>query len=190
MDRHLPPADLELHLRKTTGLKPTLPFRFPISRAMAQSATHRQIQTSGIMRRISPSWKQRVPPKALTLLAKSLPASLDYPAKSPGFLESRSRITRPKTTRSTSAGDPDTREDADVSSGAVIHVLRLFSHDQNGADGEVGLQSSGLVLKKCEMGGDKLQRIDFQHFCTKGCISRCAANGTRRHLRFHSYHSG
>jgi hypothetical protein len=60
--------------------------------------------------------------------------------------------------------DPDTKDDADVSPGDVIHILHLFSHDKNGADGEVGLYSSGLVLKRCSTGEEEYRRIGFRHF--------------------------
>jgi hypothetical protein len=60
--------------------------------------------------------------------------------------------------------DPDTKEDADLSSGEVIHILRLFSHDKNGVDGEVGLTSSGLVLERCRTAEEEYRRIGFQHF--------------------------
>lgn len=59
---------------------------------------------------------------------------------------------------------PDTKEDADLSPGDVIYILRLFSHDKNGADGEVGLTSSGLVLQRCGTGEEEYRRIGFQHF--------------------------
>lgn len=60
--------------------------------------------------------------------------------------------------------DPDTKEDANLSLGEVIHILRLFSRDKNGANGEVGLTSSGLVLKRCRTAEEEYRRIGFQHF--------------------------
>jgi hypothetical protein len=59
--------------------------------------------------------------------------------------------------------DLDTQEDVDISPGDMLHILRLFSHEKGRADGEVGLPSSGLLLKQCSTNWGEYRRIGFQH---------------------------